>query len=233
MNKLTKEITKMFRPSAALVVYTCEDDYSRREYYLELRNIGKDGMMGAGKPVSMNFIQSLIESFSIKSSSSSVPHGEIPKGLLYADVRQKKYVWHSPQRRKYMYFKNSLNIPNGEYSLPGLVWKVSGESLYVYAYKAEKLTPDTQLYSAPFFNVRHDDGGVCLGNAKMKMPENLNFHNFIKFWEDKFFLSEFSHIIGANPVKNNLVTVVKNSVVSFDNKELLPIRKLKLKNLLK
>ena len=129
-------------------------------------------------------------------------------------------------------FPNGFKIPNGEYSLPGLVWMVRGESLYMYAYTVKRLTPDTKLFSAPFFNVRPDDGSVCLGNAKLELPENINFHNFIKFWEDKFFLSEFSHILGQNPVRSNLVTVIKNSAVSFDNKELLPVKKKKLKNLL-
>ena len=128
--------------------------------------------------------------------------------------------------------EHTLNSSHG-YSSYAVFCLKKKKSLRIYAYKTGKLTPDTQLYSAPFFNVRHDDGDVCMGNAKMEMPEKINFHNFIKFWEDKFFLSEFSQIIGSNPVKNNLATVIKKSSVSFDNKELLPIRKLKLKNLLK
>ena len=231
MNKLTKELTRIMQPAAALIVYLCEDDYLRRDYFLELRKINKNGLMEAGKPVSMNFIQSLTNSFSVKSISSA-PHGVIPEKLLYADIRQEKYVWHTPPCRKYMYFRHDLKIPNGEYSLPALVWIVKGESLYIHAYTAKRLTPDTQLFSAPFFNVRPDDGSVCLGNAKLELPENINFHNFIKFWEDKFFLSEFSHILGQNPVRSNLVTVIKNSASSFDNKELLPVKKMKLKNLL-
>jgi PRTRC genetic system protein B len=162
-----------------------------------------------------------------------VPHGELPKGMLYVDTREEKYVWHHPPCRKRLYFKSGLNIPNGEYSIPGLVWKVSGQSLYLFAYRAKRITPETRLYSAPFFNVNPNGGSVCLGNARLKLPENLTFHNFIKFWEDKFFLSEFTHILGSNPVRNNHVTVLKNSVVSFDCEELIPVKKLKLKNLLK
>jgi PRTRC genetic system protein B len=232
MNNLTKEISRLMQPTAALIVYYCDDSYLRRNYYLELRNINKSGLMEAGKPVSLNFIQSLTDNFSIKSSSSA-PHGEIPKRLLYADVREGKYVWYSLPGIKYMYFKSDLNIPNGEYCLPGLVWMVAGKSLYTFAYRSKRLKPCTQLFSAPFFNVRPNDGSVCLGNAKLEQPENLNFLNFLKFWEDKFFLSEFSHILGSNPVRNNLVTVIKNSVTSFDSKELIPIKKMKLKNLLK
>ena len=56
---------------------------------------------------------------------------------------------------------------------------------------------------------------------------------FLKYWEEKFFLSEFSHLLGKNPTKTNLVLVTMNSALAFDNAELLPVKKLKLKNLLK
>jgi hypothetical protein len=104
------------------------------------------------------------------------------------------------------------------------------ESLFLFAYKAKRLTFGTQLYAAPFFNVNMD-GNVCLGNAKLKLPEKLTFQMFFKHWEEKFFLSEFSHVLGNNPTKTNLVLVTMNSARVFDNAELLPIKKLKLKNL--
>ena len=228
MNRFTRELTRTMQPKAALIAYICDDGYSNN-YYLECRKIGKDGLMGAAKPVSLKFIQSLIENFS--ESASSIPHGEIPEGLLYADNRKEKYVWHHSPSKKHLYFKDNLNIPNGKYCLPALVWSIEHNSLSLFAYKAKRLTASTQLYSAPFFNVNSTDGKVCFGNANLKLPENLTFQNFIKFWEDKFFLSEFTHILGSNPIKNNLVTVFKNSVNSFDNRELKPVKKLILKNL--
>ena len=231
MNRITRQIARMMRPVAALIAYVSEDENWQKDYYLEFRKIGKTGVMEAGKPVSIKFIQSLIESYSVE--SSSVPYGEIPKGLLYVNTREEKYVWHTPPCRKHLYFKGSLNIPNGEYYIPGLVWQVKGYSLYLFAYKAKRLTSGTQLFSAPFFNVNSTDGNVCLGSAKLKLPEKLTFQKFIKHWEDKFFLSEFSHLRGNNPTKTNLVLVTLNSKQAFDNAELLPIKKMKLKNLLK
>ena len=218
-------------PVAALISYCNEEEYGSKEHYLEFRNIGDNGMMGAAKPVSLNFIQSLTESFAVK--STSVPHGEIPKMVLFADMREEEYIWHRPPCRKFMYFKKDLNIPNGIYCIPGLVWRVRREHLYLFAYKSKRLSSNTQLYASPFFNVNPDNGSVCLGNAKLVKPEILSFKNFIKYWEDKFFLSEFSHIIGGNPTKQNLVLVVKNSTEVFDHEELKPVQKLKLKDLLK
>ena len=231
MNKITKDITRVMRPAAALIAYICDDDYKRKDYFLEFRKIGKEGTMGAGKPVSIKFVQSLAENFTME--SSSVPYGEIPKRLLYANTGEEKYVWHTPPCRKYLYFKSGLNIPNGEYAIPGLVWQVKGDSLYLFAYMAKRLTSGTQLFSAPFFNVDSNNGSVCLGSAKLKLPEKLTFLTFIKHWEEMFFLSEFSHLLGSNPTKTNLVLVTLNSMQVFDNAELLAVKKLKLKNLLK
>ena len=231
MNKLTRKITRQMYPEAALIVYGTEENYSLKEYYLEFRGIGKNGLMGAGKPVSLQFVQSLTENFSVQ--SQSVPHGIIPKGMLYSDTREEKYIWHRPPCRKYMYFKTNLNISNGTYAIPGLVWIVERNSLYLFAYTTKRLSVKSRLYSAPFFNVNPNSGSVCLGNAKLKLPENISFEKFIKYWEDKFFLSEFSHISGTNPTKRNLVLVLKNATDVFDHQELIPVKKLKLKDLLK
>jgi len=231
MNKLTEEITRSMHPAAALIAYQSKNEYGNTEHYLEFRNISDKGMMGAGKPVSLSFIQSLIERFSVK--SNSIPHGEIPKELWFADSREEKYIWHRPPCKKYMYFKKDLNIPNGTYAIPGLVWMVKRETLYLFAYRSKRLSSDTQLYSAPFFNVRANSGDVCLGNAKLKKPEDLTFLNFLNYWEAKFFLSEFSHLLGNNPTKHNLVLVLKHSTDVFDNEELKPVKKLKFNDLLK
>jgi PRTRC genetic system protein B len=230
MNRLTKEITFSMHPVAALIAYCSEKEYRGKEHYLEFRNIGNNGMMSAGKPVSLEFIQSLTENFSVK--SNSIPYGEIPKELWYADTREEKYIWHRPPCRKQMYFKKELNVPNGTYAIPGLVWMVKRETLYLFAYKSKRLSHNSQLYSAPFFNVDAGSGSVCLGNAKLKKPEVLTFLNFLQFWEDKFFLSEFSHVLGGNPTKHNLVLVMKKSIDMFDNEELKPVEKLKFKDLI-
>ena len=230
MNELTREFARMMQPKAALIAYTCNESY-HKNYYLEYRKINNSGLMGAAKPVSHKFVQSLVENFS--KNETSFPHGEIPKNMLYADVCKEKYVWYHPPCQKFMYFNSELNIPNGKYSLPGLVWSIERNNLYIFAYTAKRLTPKAELYHAPFFNVYSSSGNICLGNAKLPPPENLTFNNLLKYWEDKFFLSEFSHITGSNPVKNNLVTVIKKSVNSFDNNELIPYKNKTLNTLLK
>ncbi len=173
MNKLTQQLTRLMKPTAALIAYMCENEYQHKEYFLEFRSIGKNGLMDAGKPVSHSFIKKLVENLSLETSST--PHGELPKSMLYADMQGEKYVWYRPPCRRYLYFKSGLNIPNGEYALPGLIWIVQKNSLSLYAYKSKRLTPNAPLHAAPFFNVDPKGGNVCLGNAKMKLPEKLTF----------------------------------------------------------
>ena len=232
MNTLTKELTRALKPVAALIAYRMQNNGYRSEYYLEARSIGNDGMMGTGKPVTRRFMESLAESFT--KDMSTTPYGVLPQGMLYADPRKgrEKYVWFTPPQKRRLFFKRELNIPDGEYWLPGLVWHAERNLLNLYACKSKRPSPNMCLYSAPFFNVS-PSGGVCLGNASMEQPGELTYHTLIKYWEDMFFLSEFSHISGRNPTRTNLVLVVKNSIKTFDNNELIVIPKRKLKDLLK
>jgi PRTRC genetic system protein B len=192
--------------------------------------------MLAGHPLTLKCITELVESFSAE--QSNIPQGKIPDNLLYSDTRKghERYVWYNPPQKRMMFFNRNLNIEDGEYCLPGIIYDTGGEHLDVYAFKEENPDLESKLYKAPLFNVTGQK--VCLGNAKINFPDNPTFGDYIMYWEKKFWLSEFSHLGGStNPTKNNLVTVTKNSVESFDYNHLIPFKKedkiLTLKDLLK
>lgn len=64
MNELTKNIQKMMVPKAAIIAYKYEDRRnSDTRYFIELRPIGKSGQMGAGIPVTYEFMNTLLESY--------------------------------------------------------------------------------------------------------------------------------------------------------------------------
>ena len=64
MNEMTKQIQQIMYPKAALIAYECETaDFSRPQNYLELRPINERGRMGAGIPVTYEFMNSLTESY--------------------------------------------------------------------------------------------------------------------------------------------------------------------------
>lgn len=213
-HELLEESKLNYIPQMALIVYKTQND----QFYIESREIDSQGKMLSAIPLSLECISELAGSFS--QEQIQTPHGAIPGNVLYADNRlgYQRYVWYNPPEKRMMYFAKKLNIKDGEYHIPGIVYVVSGSSLNLYAFKGKK--PKDKLYNAPFFNTT--SGSVCLGNAKIDYPENPSFTKLIKYWEDKFWKTEFTHLGGSqNPTKNNLVTVTKNSKDEFDYKELL------------
>jgi len=230
MNKITEELKSLMRPRAALIAYQGENTRSH-DYFLELREIDNKGIMGEAIPVTYDFMNEIAANYS--EAHNGTPAGEVPRNLLYADIRKgsEKYIWSNLPRKRMMYFVSNLGIENAEYHIPGIIYVAKESTLAVYAYKDKKLSDDTKLYAAPFFNT--STTSVCLGIAKLKKPSNPTWTDLLEYWEKKFWLTEFSHLAGGNPTKNNLVLVTKAAKdKDFNPDELKPINK-KLKDILK
>lgn len=231
MNEITRKIHKLFKPKAALIAYECGEGYNK-DYYLELHSINESGRMGAAVPVSYDFMNALVENYT--ADACGTPHGLVPENMLLCDTRRghDRYVWWNAPRRRRMFFKDSLNIADGEFGVPGVVYDAKSDGLAVYAFKGTRPDMDDTLYRAPFFNVTV--ASVCLGNAPLNLPSDPSFTDLVGCWERRFWMSEFSHLGGGNnPTKNNLVIVTENARnKSFDNEELIP-HNMKLKDLLK
>ena len=199
-NLLTDEILALMVPRVALIAYESNNDRGDR-YFLEMRTIGEDGTMGAGQPVTCEFLREISETYSGKNNTT--PAGAIPANLLYADTRKgsEKYVWWNPPRKRMMYFAGSHGIPDGEYHVPGVIYVAGEGRLNIYAFRDEVPTPDTNLYEAPFYNIT--DGGVCLGTATLKRPASPTYGQIMEYWEERFWLSKFSGH-GGNSTKNGI-----------------------------
>ena len=234
MNELTQNIQKMMVPKAAIIAYKYEDRRnSDTRYFIELRPIGKSGQMGAGIPVTYEFMNTLLESYT--EEMSGIPAGRVPENMLACNPRkgQEKYVWYNPPGRRRMYFTKGLNIENGEFNLPGIIYVVERGGLNVFAFKGERPGMDDRLCKAPYFNVNATSGSVCLGNASLQIPEAPTFDRWLEYWEKRFWMSEFSHLGGGgNPTRSNLVLVTEKARNNpFDENELLLSEK-RLKDLL-
>lgn len=232
MNELTRQMQEIMVPKAALIAYEYrEGAYMNGKSYLELRPINGSGKMEAGIPVTYEFMNSLVDSYS--DERQSIPHGRLPSNMLWCDPRKghEKYIWYNPPGKRQMFFKESLNIRDGMFHLPGVVYIIQNDSMTVFAYKGRKPEEDTPLYLAPFFNVTR--GSVCLGNSTLGKPENMSFHALQEYWEKRFWLSEFSHLGGQdNPTRNNLVLVTEQARDRpFNEDELRPLDK-QLKDIL-
>lgn len=231
MSKVIKTITDIYQPFAAIVAYKTEDEYNCG-YYLEKRDI-KDGVMGAGQPLTEELMASLVRNVSASNPQLDKSlYGAVPENVLYCDTRmdKDKLVWyHGPEERN-VFFIKSLNIPNGRMKVPGLLYKVEDGTLSIYAFKGKK--PKGELYRAPFMNTTEN---VCLGSAKVAKPAERTFANVIAYWEKMFWQSEFSHLSGQNPIKGNLALLTKRLIETgepFPTDVLKPVSK-KLKEILK
>lgn len=232
MNELTRKLSVQLQPRAALIAYSTSNNNSESDYFLELRAIDDKGIMGEARPVTCEFLNEITRNYT--EVYGGIPHGAIPENMLYADVRRgsERYVWYNLPQRRMMYFKESLQIPNAEYHMPGVVYVVTSCKLSIYAYKGgAPPTPDTELFRAPFFNVTEAD--VCLGSAKVQLPAEVTFRQLAEAWERCFWFSEFSHLgSDGNPTRSNLVLVTKAArSAPFEAEELKPLN-LKLKKLL-
>lgn len=77
MNELTKKMQEIMVPKAALIAYEYrESTYTTGKNYLELRPINQAGRMEAGIPVTYEFMNALVESYS--DERQNVPHGRMP-----------------------------------------------------------------------------------------------------------------------------------------------------------
>lgn len=179
--------------------------------YVEHRRIRK-GVMCAGRPLDVSTIGKLlktVDNYAHDNTSMVSLHGEIPENLLYASTSIDSYslVWYRKPESRMFYFVDDLAIPNGEVVVPGLVYKTDGRSLHIYAFKGNK--PKKLLYKAPFFNT---DNSVCLGNGKIPKPKDQTYRNWMAYWEEIFWKTEFSHLMGGNPVKGNLSIIMKDCI---------------------
>ena len=176
MNELTNKLQQVMVPKAALIAYEYrENRYGNGMHYLELHPINDRGRMEAAMPVTYEFMDSLVESYT--DDRRNVPHGKIPANMLWCDTRKghERYIWYNPPGKRQMFFAGSLNIPDGIFHVPGVIYKVSGDRLDIFSYKGEKPVENSPLFLAPFFNVT--GSSVCLGNATLTPPGR---HDFLK-----------------------------------------------------
>ena len=210
-----------FVPKAALIVFEKNGGYPS-EHYLETRQIRADGTMGAAKPVSKDFIQNILSSFSAE--YRSVPHGAVPENLLYCDTRRgnERYLWYNPPMKRQRFFDERLGLKDGVYYVPGTLYLVKNGGISVWCFAGKKPKRDAPLLGVPYFNV-YADGSVCMGSARADIPDraDLSYADILFAWEKAFWCSRDVHTNGSPSTKANLVeTIRKYKDIPFDTKEL-------------
>ncbi|MBS1532557.1 MAG: PRTRC system protein B [Bacteroidetes bacterium] len=214
MTDITASFGTLYHPVKAIMVY--REQGNQQGIYIESYDMGADGCPCNAHPLTVRESQSLAKALMTGTESEQrflQPSGLLPHNLLHIRYGKNGYaIWHTPPQRVKLLFKDGLTIPTGEASVPALLWRAGRGQLALYALRDEPLQLDTPLYFAPFFNI-YADGRVCMGSVQVDISADCTLEHFISQWQDYFFGSYFSHLIGQrSPVKGNIVQLWKGLV---------------------
>lgn len=237
MNSRTETLVNEFVPQVAIVVYKAEGD----NFYLESHTINKAGQLTEGKPLLQETMQEVVDVFFDERKGMLDIKGMLPENLLSFEPYpggNYKMIWYRPAEIRVLHFAKALKLPTAKAWVPAVIYKVERGGLDVYALKSNaRPKEETKLFIAPFHNVS-DDGDVCLGNAKVAKPRVKTYENLMKYYEDLFWLSEFTHRNGNNKTKDDMNVVWKNLLTSkeqtkwSDINQLQPYKNKTLKSIL-
>ncbi|HTD95129.1 MAG TPA: hypothetical protein VK644_14990 [Chitinophagaceae bacterium] len=232
MNERTELLEKKFKPRLAIMVYKSEQTMGHPDHYhLESHQINEAGQILEGKPLLHETIAGMVSIFHDQNRDRSILCGAIPDNLLFYRPNpgtQYNLAWYRPAELRYHHFADQLRIKSGRIWTPPLLYLVENGELYVFAMKKDdRPTEKTKLFRSPYHNVS-ENGKVCLGNAKVRKPIDKNFISTIKYWEDLFWLSEFSHLNGATtPTKSELKDIYTKLVNSKEKVKWSDLQELK------
>ncbi|EJL74402.1 hypothetical protein [Chryseobacterium populi] len=235
MNDITENFTALYHPQSALVFYQTKGMQS--DTYVECFDMDKHGNPINAHPLTIREANRLAKALKTKEEKESClkPERIIGNHILHLDTLKGKVIWFTKIQQRELYFTHSLGIPKGKATIPALLWIADRNHLSIFALKSNRRpTEKTTLYNAPFFNV-HQNGKVCMGTVDVRIKRSVSLEAFTSAWEDYFFNSYFSHLMGGhNPVNGNCVTLWE-SLVNTD--KIFPIEALKkskitLKNLI-
>jgi len=239
MKDFTGTFGNLYEPVKALVILRRTGEGHQSDYYIESYDMDEQGCPINGHPLSVKESSQLAKALEVtekKAQGFLTPKGLMPACVLHLNSGSEGYaLWHTPPQTVKLLFTENLGIPSGNAPVPALVWKAGKGSLQIFAVTDGTLTECTPLYHAPFFNL-YSDGKVCMGNVRIRIPADCGLEQFIELWQDYFFNSFFSHMIGGHePVKGNIVQLWQSLTAGaeFFPTDLLNPTKYQIKNLIR
>ena len=236
-NDITASFGTLYHPKSALVFYDTKG--ANTDVYVEHFDMDKNGNPINAHPLTEREARVLARALQTEKDKDKAflkSNGILPTNILHINPSEKGTVlWYTKAQRRHLYFVNGLDIPNGMAYVPPMIWYANKNSLSVFALASDRRpTEKTPLYFTPFFNI-YEDGKVCMGTVNVEIKNSASVEDFIKAWEDYFFNSYFSHLLGRNsPIKGNCVNLWKDLIQTGKPfpKEILKKNNKKLKNLL-
>ena len=237
MKDITENFGTLYQTTSALVFYQSND--RTQDMYVEHFDMDKNGNPINAHPLTVNEAKALsmaLHTDKVKDKAFLKPKGILQSNILHVNQSEKGTVlWYTKAQEQQLYFVNGLGIPNGKAYVPPMLWYANKNSLAVFALATDRRpTENTSLYFAPFFNI-YEDGKVCLGTVSIDIKNSTSVEEFISAWEDYFFNSYFSHLLGKqNPIKGNCVSLWKKLIETSEAfpKDVLKKNNKTLKNLL-
>ncbi|MCP1994414.1 PRTRC system protein B [Flavobacterium sp. HSC-61S13] len=237
-NDITASFGTLYHPKSALVFY--ETKGATTDVYVEHFDMDKNGTPINAHPLTVKEAKVLARALQTEKDKDNAflkSNGILPTNILHINPNTDKgaVLWYTKAQRRQLYFVSGLDIPNGLAYVPPMIWFANKNSLSVFALASDRRpTEKTPLYFAPFLNI-YEDGKVCMGSVNINIKNSASVEDFIKAWEDYFFNSYFSHLLGSNsPIKGNCVTLWKDLIQTGKPfpKEVLKKNNKTLKNLL-
>ncbi|WP_241774953.1 prokaryotic E2 ligase family D protein [Flavobacterium sp. Leaf82] len=237
MKDLTQRFGTLYHPVKAFVVF--KKDTTDKSIYVEGYDMDKNGCPINAHPLSRRETAQLASALDTSDEITRKflkPSGLLPKKVLHLNPgHDGAAIWYTPAQKVSLFFVESLGITSGEAFVPPLLWKATKNTLYIYAMDTDKkINEQTVLYHAPFFNL-YNDGRVCMGTVKVDIKTDCHLEDFMQWWEQYFFNSYFSHLIGnTSPVKGNIIQFwqkLVNTTKPFPIKSLIK-NSLTIKNIL-
>lgn len=195
--------------------------------YAEVHQI-ENGNFMEGRPLEkteLHEIHSIVKNDEKLNEFKCIPFRNILS--FFCNSFRTDITWIYPAGKvKLLYSKEVKGLTTGEYFIPNILFRSNGEDVDVYAIKSQDIltiSPDTQLYKAPFFNTS-SFGGVCMGNVKIREGNSLTemVHNI----EYAFFNSVFTHTNDDKIVKGSILNAYNKQKKCFDEDLLVPSKKL-------
>jgi PRTRC genetic system protein B len=209
MKELTGTFGNLYEPVKALLILRRTGKSHQSDYYIESYDMDDKGCPINGHPLSVRESNSLAKALQAgekKAQGFLTPKSLMPMNVLHLNsTAEGSLIWHTPPQTVKLLFTENLGIPSGMAHIPALIWKAGKANLQVFAVDTMEFKETTPLYHAPFFNL-YADGGVCMGNVRIRIPNDCGLEQFMARWQDYFFNSYFSHLIGGHdPIKGNIV----------------------------
>lgn len=216
MKDITDKFGTLYYPKSALVFYETTGTETT-DMYVEHFDMDENGTPINAHPLTVKEAEMLAKTLQTDEERSRAflkPKGILPTNILHINPSENGTVlWYTKSQQRSLYFVESLGIPNGTAQVPPMLWYANKNYLAVYALATDRRPIEkTPLHYAPFFNI-YEDGKVCMGTVSIDIKNSSSVEEFIQAWEDYFFNSYFSHLLGSyNPTNGNCVNVWKDLI---------------------